>query len=330
LRFDLHIDGYVFTIATSSAAHAAHALDHMRSCKDRRPMSDDRPLVYDQKRGEAQTLATAQAGNRTWWQSHTMSYDWHGEISAERFSPHWFDEIDRRFIADAALFGHNAAPFDRIIPFPDLRGKSVLEIGSGMGLHAELMARAGASVTAVDISDTSIEATRQRARIKGLPITCRRMDATSLDFADETFDFVWSWGVIHHSARTGRIVREIHRVLRPGGQTRVMVYNLAGMSAYITIVRKYLAGFWRGGSLDEYLWASTDGYMARFYTPDGFADLFRTFFDDVAVTTVGQLPDAIPLPSRPRRYVARFFPQEWLARRGNERGSFLFLTATKS
>ena len=53
----------------------------------------------------------------------------------------------------------------------------------------------------------------------------------------EAFDLVWSWGVIHHSSRTGRIVRQIARVLQPQGEARVMVYNRHALSSFLSVVR---------------------------------------------------------------------------------------------
>src|ERR1700677_2022527 len=90
-------------------------------------------------------IETIQTGNQQWWTSQTMSYDWNDKVQSERFSQAWFNEIDRRFIYGARLFAHDKTPFDRIIPFDTLKGKSVLEIGCGMGLHSELLTRAGAN-----------------------------------------------------------------------------------------------------------------------------------------------------------------------------------------
>lgn len=274
-------------------------------------------------------LEAVAAGNRRWWTGHTMSYDWHDTVPAEKFSAAWYDEIDRRFIDAARLFAHDRAPFDRIIPFETLKDRSVLEIGCGMGLHSELMATAGARVTALDVSDTSVEATQRRAALKGFAIDARQGDAAAMEFPDASFDFVWSWGVIHHAAYTGRIVRQIHRVLKPGGQARVMVYNLEGAPAYVTFVRKHLLGFWRGRSLDQALWADTDGFSARYYTRDTLADLFNTFFDRTSVDVYGQEADAIPLPRHLRALVRPLFSEDYLKRKVRERGGFLFVTADK-
>ena len=281
------------------------------------------------KRTQLQALDAVAQGNRRWWTEHTMSYDWHDPVGEEKFSAAWFDEIDRRFIGAARLFAHGQAPFDRIIPFDSLKDRAVLEIGCGMGLHSELMAKAGARVTALDVSDTSVAATRRRAVLKGLAIDVRQGDAAAMDFPDNHFDFIWSWGAIHHAAHTGRIVRHIHRVLKPGGQARVMVYNLEGMPAYVTFVRKHLFGFWFGRPLDRALWADTDGFCARYYTRDTLADLFDTFFAATSVDVYGQEADAIPLPRRLRARARPLLSDDYLKRKVRERGGFLFITATK-
>jgi 2-polyprenyl-3-methyl-5-hydroxy-6-metoxy-1,4-benzoquinol methylase len=210
-----------------------------------------------------------------------MSYDWKDGIEKTRYTPEWFDEADRRFVYASRLFAHDTHPFDKIIPFDRFKGKRVLEIGCGMGYHSELMLRAGARLTSIDISETSVKATQSRLAQRDLEGDVKQMDATNLDYPNEHFDFIWSWGVIHHSAWTGKIVKEMARVLRPGGEARVMVYNLNGMGAYITIIRNYLIGFWHGHTLDECLWKSTDGYMSRYYTKDILEDLFRIFFAQV-------------------------------------------------
>jgi 2-polyprenyl-3-methyl-5-hydroxy-6-metoxy-1,4-benzoquinol methylase len=282
-----------------------------------------------EKRSAAQALSDVQAGNQRWWTDQTMSYDWRDEIKHERFTAPWYEETDGRFLFAHRLFAHSGRPFGNIIPFERLQGARVLEIGCGMGLHTEHLARGGAHLDAIDISPTSVEATRKRLELKGLVAEVRQMDAQELQFPDDMFDLVWSWGVIHHSSMTGRIVREIHRVLKPGGEARVMVYNLEGMPAYITIARRYMLGFWRGRTLDECLWRDTDGYMARYYSKDHLQDLFNTFFSKVSVQSFGQDADAVPLPRYLRTWLLKKMGSERAARIGNRRGGFLFATAAK-
>jgi 2-polyprenyl-3-methyl-5-hydroxy-6-metoxy-1,4-benzoquinol methylase len=271
----------------------------------------------------------AQVGNKAWWTEHTMSYDWKDRIVRQRFSREWFDEVDRRFIVSARHFAHTDRPFGAIIPFDQIAGKRVLEVGCGMGLHTELMAKAGAKVTAIDISPTSVAATKARLSLKGVAADVRELDAETLAIQDE-FDFIWSWGVIHHSSRTGRVLRNLYNALKPGGELRFMVYSLDGMQSYAVIVSRYLFGFWGGRSLDELLWRSTDGHLARYFTRDSLADLCRTFFDDVDLQVFGLEADAVPLPSGLRKLVRPLVSDRYVERAIRKRGSFLFATATKS
>src|SRR5262249_55721567 len=136
------------------------------------------------KRREHDAIGEVQDANQSWWTEYTMSYDWNDRIQHERFSLPWFDDADRRFVHGARLFAHTDRPFGAIMPFDRLKGKRVLEIGCGMGLHSELLGRAGAKVTSIDISPTSVEATSRRFALKGLKGDVRQMDAERLDFAD--------------------------------------------------------------------------------------------------------------------------------------------------
>ncbi len=287
-------------------------------------------MEYMTKRDDQLSPAEVQQGNRAWWTRNPMAYDWKRRVTFETFSREWFDAIDERFVYGSRLFATETEPFDKMIPFAALTGARVLEIGCGMGLHTELMARSGAKVTALDLSDTSVQATSRRLELKGLSADVMQGDAENLPFGAGDFDFVWSWGVIHHSSRTAKIVREIARVLTPTGECRVMVYNRLGAAAKIAFFRDYL---FKGGflhrSFEETLYRSTDGFSARFYIPEHFEDLFRAFFQDVRSEICGLDSDAIPLPGRLRRIALKFSSEPGLRRRQAKYGSFIFLTAAR-
>jgi ubiquinone/menaquinone biosynthesis C-methylase UbiE len=280
-------------------------------------------VEFDDKAKLAAPISDRQEGNRSWWTSQTMSYDWNDRV-VDRFTPDWYDEIDRRFVHAARLFTDPSRPFQELMEADRLGGLRVLEIGCGMGFHAELLARAGAQLTTVDISPTSVEATRRRLDLKSLEGDVRLADAERLEFPDETFDAVWSWGVIHHSSRTAAVLREIRRVLKPGGRAGIMVYSLDGMSAYAVIVQHYLSGFWRGRSLDESLWQQSDGYSARYYTKDQWSDLARLFFEVEDLRLCGQDADAVPLPRRLRSVGLKLISEEKQRALAARRGSMLF------
>ncbi len=109
--------------------------------------------------------------------------------------------------------------------FAKSQGRRVLEIGCGLGTDGAGFARAGAVYTGVDLTDAAVALARRRFEIEGLPGEFRVADAERLDFADGSFDVVYSHGVLHHTPDTVAAVREVHRVLRPGGRAVVMLYH---------------------------------------------------------------------------------------------------------
>ena len=155
-----------------------------------------------------------------------MRYDWRSPVKAEQFSCEFYEEIDRRFFGDADRYTPaRKRPFDQIIPFDILPDLDVLEIGVGNGSHAQLLAPHCGSYTGIDLTRYAVTSTSRRFEMFGLKGAIRRMDAESMGLDDCSFDFIWTWGVIHHSASTARVISEMHRVLRPGGQAIVMVYH---------------------------------------------------------------------------------------------------------
>ncbi|MDA0998532.1 MAG: class I SAM-dependent methyltransferase [Proteobacteria bacterium] len=113
------------------------------------------------------------------------------------------------------------------MPLAALRGKLVLEIGSGAGGHSALFAKYGAVMTSVDITNPRVRATQAKFDLMGDHAAgCRAMeaDAENLPFADASFDIVYSNGVLHHTRDTERAIAEVHRVLKPKGRAIVMLY----------------------------------------------------------------------------------------------------------
>ncbi len=111
--------------------------------------------------------------------------------------------------------------------FPRWRGKRVLEIGCGIGTDAVNFARNGAQYSGVELSDASLEIAKRRFEVFGLPGRFFLGNAEEVDgLVRETgFDLVYSFGVIHHTPHPERVVRAARRMLRPGGEFRLMLYS---------------------------------------------------------------------------------------------------------
>jgi len=119
--------------------------------------------------------------------------------------------------------------------FEKARSQKVLEIGCGLGTDGAQFAEAGADYTGVDLTDAAVELARRRFELFGLSGKFQTADAENLDFADESFDLVYSHGVLHHTPDTAKAVKEVHRVLRPGGRAMVMLYHRGSYNYRINI-----------------------------------------------------------------------------------------------
>ena len=137
------------------------------------------------------------------------------------------------------LEGHSKADFEAqarkryalepyILSFADFastRGKKVLEIGVGLGADHQKFAEAGAELHGIDLTERAVAHTQERFAAMGLRSELSVGDAERLAYPDATFDLVYSWGVLHHSPDTEAAIAEVHRVLKPGGVAKIMIYH---------------------------------------------------------------------------------------------------------
>ncbi len=176
----------------------------------------------------------------------------------------------------------------------------MLEIGCGMGAHSQLLAGAGCRLTCIDLTERAVEMTQARFLQKGISADVRLMDAEQMAFPSGEFEFVWSWGVIHHSGNTERIVREVHRVLKSSGEFRFMVYHKRSLLACTSLFRGVVSGkVFQGMSIPDILSFYTDGYLARFYRRSEILEMLRRGgFATVDTHVLGQKSELLPLPGR--------------------------------
>jgi SAM-dependent methyltransferase len=177
---------------------------------------------------------------RAFWQAHPCGTKF---SDAAMGTPEFFERVEAHrytkewHIPDAA-------------DFAGARGLRVLEIGCGLGTDGAQFAKAGADYTGIDLTEAAIELARRRFEVSGLRGEFRVADAENLDFADQSFDLVYSHGVLHHTPDTARAVQEIHRVLKPGGRAIVMLYHRGSYNyrVGIRILRRAGAGLLRSES----------------------------------------------------------------------------------
>jgi ubiquinone/menaquinone biosynthesis C-methylase UbiE len=158
---------------------------------------------------------------------------------------HWEDEpcnirsstaSDRRtFFREVEANRYRMEPnIPRLARFEESKGKEVLEIGVGAGVDFVQWVRNGAKATGIDLTEKGIALTSEWLTLEGYDpssYSLRIADAENLPFPDESFDIVFSYGVLHHTPNTLRAYQEAWRVLRKGGQLRTMIYHCPSVTA---------------------------------------------------------------------------------------------------
>ena len=104
-------------------------------------------------------------------------------------------------------------------------GKKVLEIGIGHGTDLWQFAKNGANCFGIDITKKHLELTKENFKVRGGEVTLKECDARKIDFPDNTFDCVYSFGVLHHIPEIKKCFMEILWVLKPGGTAMIGLYN---------------------------------------------------------------------------------------------------------
>ena len=171
--------------------------------------------------------------------------------------------------------------------YGDHAGETVLDYGCGPGNDLVGFAVHGRAerVVGVDVSTSALHLARHRLSLHGIGPDRAELyrltdDEVALPFADASFDYVSSQGVLHHTSDPAAILRELHRVLKPGGAGSVMVYNRDSVWFHLHVAWELLLrdGRWPGQTAAEVFHRTTDGEacpIAHCYTGAEFSALLR-------------------------------------------------------
>ena len=141
--------------------------------------------------------------------------------------------------AEAYRYDEYAPWMHETMEFARHADERVLEIGGGMGTDLAQFARHGSIVTDFDLSSGHLAHARENFRLRGLEGKFIHGDAETIPFDDNSFDIVYSNGVIHHTPNTEQVIDHMYRVLRPGGRVIVMVYAQSSLHYWRNIVRDF-------------------------------------------------------------------------------------------
>ena len=211
----------------------------------------------------------------------------------------------------------------------------VLEIGVGMGAdHLEWAKARPATLIGIDLTQRALNFTKSRFMLHGFEPQVTNADAERLPFRDAEFDVVYSWGVIHHSPDTARIVAEIKRVLRPSGVAKVMIYHSRSIVGYMLWLRYAVLRGRPGTSMKQIYATHLESPGTKAYSIAEARELFGTFSSvktavelsagDLMEGEAGQRHHGFLL-----RAARRVWPRQMIRKFLRHRGLFLMIEAVK-
>lgn len=218
--------------------------------------------------------------------------------------------------------------------FYKYRDKKVLEIGVGLGADHEQLIKAGAIVYGIDLTKRAVKHTKQRINVMELNSELQIGDAENLHFKDKSFDLVYSWGVLHHTPDTQKAIDEVFRVLKNGGEAKIMIYHKHSFVGYMLWLRYALIKLSPFTPLTEIYNKYLESPGTKAYTVKEALDLFNKF-KDVKIKTILTHGDLLTSSAGQRHKgllldVAKNIWPRWIIKKYfYNHGLFMLITANK-
>lgn len=238
---------------------------------------------------------------------------WDGRPCNIRHSPKsvgskaYFDEVDaRRYFVEPHIL--------RFAQFERWKAKKVLEVGCGIGTDTINFVRYGANVTAIDLSAKSLELAQRRAEVYGVQDRIRFYTGNAEELTNyippESYDLIYSFGVIHHSPDPTRVIEQIRHFTRPGSTLKIMVYHRYAWKVFWILLTFGKGQFWRLSELiAQYSEAQTGCPITYTYTRGEARSLLESQGFQVDEMWVDHI-----FPYRIDDYVQYRYVKEWYFR----------------
>ena len=234
----------------------------------------------------------------------------------------------REFFEETKKYRYSLYPyFQNLMEFDKYRGKKVLEIGVGQGVDHSQFAKNGAIMYGLDLTPRHIQITQKRFDVLGLKSDLLVADAEELSFSSESFDLVYSCGVLFLVPDIEKAVNEIYRVLKPGGKVIALFYNKNSFYYYINIIayQGIIKGELQYLTFDKLKdWHAGDGFAyppIKYFNKRMLRKLFNRFSNQeffVTTLTKGHLPG-----------IGKFFTQGMIDFYSKYFGFYITIKATK-
>jgi len=209
--------------------------------------------------------------------------------------------LDFYLEAEKYRYGHYAPWMPEVMEFDKFAGKKVLEVGAGMGTDHAQFAKHGAITTDYDLSSGHLDHAKRNFELRGLKGEFVHGDGEKMPFPDNTFDCVYSNGVIHHTPSTQTVIDGMYRVLKPGGRIIIMVYAEHSLHYYRNLVieigmdKHQLETRSIGDIMSETVEISEHGSrpLVKVYTAKRLRQMFK-HFDGVSICKRQMVPEERP------------------------------------
>lgn len=246
-------------------------------------------------------------GIKDYWETHApqtwysgkkpLTMEWFNEVEYERFKTYY------EYIPEVAEFEYHF-------------GEKVLEIGVGVGTDLVQYAKNGCYVHGIDLTENAVQVTRKNLELHNFYSNNVKIgDAEKMPYHDNTFDLIYTFGVLHHTPDIKKALKEIHRVLKPEGKAIIMLYAVGWKHIVKRII---IQGIFRGGLL-KYGYQKTinkntevhgNSPLTKVYMKGPVKKLFRKF-GEVQITKhrLGEYFDYAPYKTKklPRFIVNIFY-----------------------